>query len=55
VTGRNLARAINPIRMKITNTMACVITKGGSDYVGANALRAETFMKLCATRTKTLK
>jgi uncharacterized protein (DUF1330 family) len=34
--------------MKIINTTACVIAKGGSDCVGTNALRAATFMELCA-------
>src|SRR5262245_10948502 len=38
---------MSAIRMKITNTTACVIANGGSDCVGANALRAETFTKLC--------
>jgi multidrug efflux pump subunit AcrB len=33
----------------------CVILKGGSDCVGANALRADTFAKLCTNRTKTFK
>jgi len=41
--------------MKIANTTACVIANGGSDCVGANAVRAETFTKLCTTRTKTFK
>jgi hypothetical protein len=52
VIGRKLTTAMSPIRIKITNTTACVIANGGSDCVGANALRAETFMKLCVTRTK---
>ena len=43
------------IRMKIANTTACVVANGGSDCVGANAVRAETFTKLCTTRTKTFK
>ena len=47
--------AISAIRMKTANTTACVVANGGSDCVGANALRAETFTKLCTTRTKILK
>ena len=44
--------AIRVIRMKTASTAACVIAKGGSVCVGANALRAETFTKLCTTKTK---
>jgi hypothetical protein len=47
--------AIRVIRMKMASTAACVTAKGGSVCVGANALRAETFTKLCTTKTKTLK
>jgi hypothetical protein len=54
-SGRNLSTAMTAIRMKIANTAACVIANGGSDCVGANALRTETFTKLCTTRTKTFK
>src|SRR5262249_6973213 len=53
--GRNLMTAIRVIRTKMASTAVCVIAKGGSVCVGANALRAETFMKLCATKTKTLR
>jgi len=53
--GRNLITAMRAIRMKIANTTACVIANGDSDCVGANAVRAETFTKLCTTRTKTFK
>ena len=35
----------------MASTAACVIAKGGSVCVGANALRAETFTKLCTTKT----
>jgi len=55
VTGRNLTTAMSAIRMKIANTAACVIANGGSDCVGANTLSAKTFMKLCATKTKTFR
>jgi hypothetical protein len=55
VLGRNSITAMTVIRMKIANTTACVTANGGSDWVGANALRAETFAKLCATRTNTFK
>jgi hypothetical protein len=55
VTGRNLTTAISVIIVKITNTTPCVIANGGSDCVGANALRPDTFIKLCATRTKTFR
>ena len=41
--------------MKVGDKTAWVIANGGSDCVGANALRTETFMKLCATPTKTFK
>ena len=54
-TGRNLAKAMSVIIMKITNTTPCVIANGGSDCVGANALRPDTFIKLCAMRTKTFR
>ena len=47
--------AIRVIRMKMASTEACVTAKGGSVCIGANALRAETFMKLCTTKTKTLR
>ena len=47
--------AIRAIRMKMASTAACVTTKGGSVCIGANALRAETFTKLCTTKTKTLR
>ena len=47
--------AMRAIRIKMANTTACVIANGGSVCVGANALRAETFTKLCTTKTKTLK
>src|SRR5262249_6169766 len=53
--GRNLMTAIKVIRMKMASTAACVTAKGGSVCVGANALRAETFTKLCTTKTKTLR
>src|SRR5262249_29565600 len=53
--GRNLMTLISAIRTKIANTTACVIAKGGSVCVGANAVRAETFTKLCTTKTKTLR
>jgi hypothetical protein len=55
ILGRNSITAITAIRMKIANTTACVIANGGSDCVGASALRPETFAKLCATRTNTFK
>src|SRR4029077_19097991 len=55
VPGRNLTTALSAIRTKMANTTACVIANGGSDCVGANALSAETFTKLCTTRTKTFK
>ena len=48
-------RAIRAIRMKMASTAACVTAKGGSVCVGASALRAETFTKLCTTKTKTLR
>ena len=47
--------AIRVIRTKMTSTAACVTAKGGSVCVGASALRAETFTKLCTTKTKTLR
>jgi hypothetical protein len=47
--------AMTVIRIKVANTAACVIAKGGSVCVGANALRAETFTKLCTTNTKTFR
>jgi len=47
--------AMRVIRMKMANTAACVIAKGGSVCVGARALRAETFTKLCTTKTKTFR
>ena len=47
--------AIRAIRMKMTSTAACVTANGGSVCIGANALRAETFTKLCTTKTKTLR
>jgi hypothetical protein len=53
--GRNLAALISPIRTKMASTTACVIAKGGSVCVGANAVRAEPFTKLCTTKTKTLR
>src|SRR5215475_3667954 len=53
--GRNLMTAIRVIRMKMASTAPCVTAKGGSVCVGANALRAETFTKLCTTKTKTLR
>ena len=46
---------ISVIRTKMASTTACVIAKGGSVCVGANAVRAETFTKLCTTKTKTLR
>jgi hypothetical protein len=55
VPGRNLITAMSAIRMKTANTTTCVIMNGGSDCVGASASRAETFTKLCTTRTKTFK
>ena len=55
VTGRNLKMAMSAIRTKIANTTTYVTANGGSDCVGANALRADTFTKLCTTRTKTFK
>jgi hypothetical protein len=55
ILGRNSITAIAAIRMNIANTTACVIANGGSDCVGASALRPETFAKLCATRTNTFK
>ena len=39
--------AMRVIRTKMASTVACVIAKGGSVCVGANALRAATFTKLC--------
>src|SRR5262249_42257445 len=53
--GRNSMTAIRAIRMKMASTAACVTAKGGSVCVGANELRAETFPKLCTTKTKTLR
>ena len=47
--------ATRVIRMKMASTAAWVNAKGGSVCIGANALRAETFTKLCTTKTKTLK
>jgi hypothetical protein len=55
VGGLNLLIAMIAIKMKIASTTVCVVANGGSDCVGANALRAETFTKLCTTRTKTFK
>ena len=55
VAGRNLKMAMSAIRTKIANTTTCVRANGGSDCVGANALRADTFTKLCTTRTKIFK
>src|SRR5262249_33208762 len=52
--GWKLMTAIRAIRTKMASTAACATAKGGSVCVGANALRAETFPKLCATKTKTL-
>jgi hypothetical protein len=53
--GRNLMTAIRVIRMKTNSTAAWMTAKGGSVCVGANALSAETFTKLCTTKTKTLR
>ena len=47
--------AIRVIRIKMASTAACVTAKGGSVCVGANALRAATFTKLCTANTKRLK
>jgi hypothetical protein len=49
---RNLTMAIRVIRMKMASTEACVTVKGASVCIGANTLRAETFMKLCTTKMK---
>jgi hypothetical protein len=46
---------ISVIRTKMAGTTTCVIAKGGSVCVGANAVRAETFTKLCTAKTKTLR
>ena|SRR5947208_903586 len=53
--GRNLMTLISVMRTKMASTAACVIANGGSVCVGANAVRAATFTKLCTTKTKTLR
>ena len=53
--GRNLMTLISVIRTKMASTTAYVTAKGGSVCVGANLVRAETFTKLCTTKTKMLR
>jgi uncharacterized protein len=53
--GRNLRTAHTPSATKANSATAWVATNGGSDCVGANALRNGNFMNDCAISTKTFK
>ena len=41
--------------MKSANTRSCVIANGGSDWVGAETIKAGSRRNNCVTRTKVLK
>ena len=53
--GRNRITAHTARATKASSTTAWVAMNGGSDCVGAKALRAGSFMNACATKTKTLR
>ena len=48
-----VAAMVSTMKMAIKTTW--LIKKGGSDPVGASTCREGTFMKSCATNTKTLR
>ena len=55
ICGRNLRTANTPSATKTNSATAWVATNGGSDCVGANALRNDTFMNDCTINTNTFK